>query len=261
MKSDFDMIIKRFPGNENITVIPVSDVHLGAAEHMSREWVMFCDKVLQAPNTYITLGGDLINNGLKNSVTNVYEETIRPREQKRMMAEMLEPLRSRILCAVSGNHERRSLRESDDDPVYDIMCKLDLEDLYRENLAFIKIQVGDQNGCGERNPTYMLAVTHGDGGSVYTGASSVKAERFGLAIDGIDALIVGHVHKPLSYPSGKIYVDKFNNRISIKPWRVIVASSWMGYSSYAMQKMLAPTVHCLQEIQFCGDRKEIKVLQ
>ena len=30
MLNDFEIITKRFPGNENITIIPISDVHLGA---------------------------------------------------------------------------------------------------------------------------------------------------------------------------------------------------------------------------------------
>jgi predicted MPP superfamily phosphohydrolase len=150
---DFEIIIHEFEENNDITVIPISDVHLGANEHMQRAWERFCIDVLKEPNTYITLGGDLINNATRNSVSNIFEETMRPSEQKRMMAKMLEPLRGRILCAVSGNHERRSMKDADDEPTYDIMCKLDLEHLYRENLAFVKLRIGDKNGNGATNPT------------------------------------------------------------------------------------------------------------
>jgi hypothetical protein len=73
---------------------------------------------------------------------------------------MLEPLRDRIICGVSGNHERRSVKDCDDDPAYDIMCKLDIEDKYRENIAFVKIQFGRQDANGQKNPTYKIAVTH-----------------------------------------------------------------------------------------------------
>lgn len=37
MLKDFEMIIRKFPSREDITIIPVSDVHLGAAEHMQGE--------------------------------------------------------------------------------------------------------------------------------------------------------------------------------------------------------------------------------
>ena len=109
----------------------------------------------------IILGGDLLNNSLKSSVANIYEETMRPREQKRRMAEMLKPISHKILCAVNGNHERRSGKDADDDPTYDIMCKLDLEHLYRENMAFLCLRFGNKKGDGLRNPTYTFVVTHG----------------------------------------------------------------------------------------------------
>ena len=126
MLNDFEIITRHFPENNDIKIYPISDVHLGAAEHLAAEWDNFCKRILEEPNSYIILGGDMLNNSLKSSVANIYEETMRPREQKRRMAEMLKPIRHKILCAVNGNHERRSGKDADDDPTYDIMCKLDL---------------------------------------------------------------------------------------------------------------------------------------
>ena len=68
--SDFEIIQHKFP-NEDIVIYPISDVHLGAAEHLENEWNTFCKEILNQPNAYITLGGDLINNGTKNSVSNI----------------------------------------------------------------------------------------------------------------------------------------------------------------------------------------------
>ena len=116
MHSDFELIQKHFTDRDDITIIPISDVHLGASEHMQTEWINFINQVNSVPNCYVILGGDLINNSTRNSVANVFAETIRPREQKRLMAEMLEPIKDRILCAVTGNHERRNGKDADDDP-------------------------------------------------------------------------------------------------------------------------------------------------
>jgi len=170
---------------------------------------------------------------------------------------MLEPLRDKILCAVSGNHERRN-RDVDNDITYDIMCKLDLEWVYRENIAFLKIQIGRQNGDGTKNPTYVLTVTHGSGGGILTGAAVNRAERFGYILDG-DALIVGHTHKPFVTQPSKIKIDAQNNRVSIKPFKVVSMTSWMTYGGYAAQKMLLPTSHAPQTITLCGKRKQIRV--
>lgn len=259
MLSDFEIITHHFSENKDIIIYPISDVHLGASEHMEKEWGAFCESVLDNPNAYIVLGGDLINNATRNSVSNIFEETMRPREQKKVMAEMLEPLRDRVLCAVSGNHERRSGKDVDDDPTYDIMCKLDIEHLYRENMAFVKIQVGKKNGDGYKNPTYMLTVTHGAGGGMLTGGSVNRNERFGYVVDGMDCLIVGHTHKPFVTQPSKIKIDPYNNKVDIKPFKVVSSSSWLNYGGYAAQKMLLPSSHAPQVITLCGKRKDIKV--
>lgn len=253
------MIIHKFPKRPDLDIIPVSDVHLGAAEHLWKEWEDFRNKVLASPNTYLVLGGDLINNATRSSVSNVFEETIRPRDQKKMMAAMLEPLRDRILCAVTGNHERRSGKDADDDATYDILCKLDLEHLYRENMAFVKIQMGVTDGNGSKNPTYMLVVSHGAGGGGLTGSAVNKSERFGYVLDGADALIVGHTHKPFVTQPSKIFIDKYNNNISLKPFKVVCATSWLDYGGYAAAKMLLPSGHAPQVMHLCGKHKEIRV--
>lgn len=259
MLNDFEIITKRFPEREDITIIPVSDVHLGAKEHMQKAWEDFCRSVLEKENVFLVLGGDLLNNATRNSVSNIFEDTMRPSEQKRVMAKMLEPLRERILCSVSGNHERRSGKDADDDPTYDIMCKLDIEHLYRENIAFLKVQCGRQDGDGAKNPTYKIAVTHGAGGGIFTGAAVNRNERFGYTIDGLDMLIVGHSHKPVVTQPSKLVFDCQNNRISQKPFKVVVSTSWLEYGGYAAQKMLLPSSHAKQWITLRGNKKEILV--
>lgn len=259
MLPDFTMIQRHFPENRDISIIPIADVHLGAAEHMEAAWREFRDGILRDPDAYIILGGDLINNATRSSVSNIFEETIRPREQKKRMAEMLEPLRDRILCAVPGNHEGRSGRDADDDPVYDILCKLDLEDLYRENIAFLKIQIGNVAGDGKRNPTYVLTAVHGSGGGILTGGAVNRAERFAYALDGCDVFIQGHTHKAFVSHPGKIKIDAFNNKVSLKAFHIVNASSWLEYGGYACKKLLLPSSHVAQRIVLSGTAKNIKI--
>lgn len=259
MLQDFTMITRHFPGNDDLKIYPISDVHLGAAEHMESAWREFRTKVMGEENSYLVLAGDLINNATRSSVSNIFDETMRPSSQKKLMAEMLEPLKDRILCAVPGNHEGRSGKDADDDPVYDICAKLDIEDLYRENMAFLKLQCGNVEGDGRFNPTYILAVVHGNGGGLLTGGAVNRAERFGYTIDGADALILGHTHKPFVTQPGKIKVNPYNNTVSVKPFKVISATSWLEYGGYAARKNLLPTTHAPQVLKLCGSRKELKI--
>ena len=256
MLSDLTLITHHFPERKDIRIYPIADVHLGAAEHMTREWEQFCERV-KDEQAYIILGGDLINNSTRNSVSNIFDEVMRPRDQKRLIVEMLKPIRDRILCMTTGNHERRN-RDVDDDPSYDIACKLDIEDVYRENIAFLKIQIGNKELDGTRNPTYLLTVTHGAGGGMLTGGAVNRAERFAYVLDG-DALILGHTHKPFVTQPSKIKIDPHNNKVTLKPFKVISMTSWLQWGGYAAQKMLNPTSFCPQVITLCGTKKEISV--
>ena len=256
----FDMIVRHFDGNDDLTVLPIADVHLGSVDHLQKEWAEFAKNLSDRPNTYLVLGGDMINNNTKTSIASPWDDYMRPSEQKRVLAEMLRPVADRILCIIPGNHCGRN-RDVDDDPMYDVACKLDIEQLYRPNMAFVKLQIGKQDGDGQRNPTYTMCVAHGAGSSIYVGGSAARGERFGMAIDGIDLLIAGHTHKPSDLPNAKLYVDTRNNQISVKPWRYVVCSSWLGYAGYAARKLLPPTATVEQAITLHGREKAIDVAQ
>lgn len=260
MKEYTDIIIHNF--NKDIIICPISDVHFGALGYNEKAWNDFCKWVEKEENVYLTLGGDLINNGTKNSVSGPFDDIVRPREQKRRMAEMLMPIRDRILCAVPGNHEGRSGKDADDDPMADIMCKLDLEDLYREEMAFVKIAMKNHK---ETINQYILGVTHGSGGGIFTGATINRNERFGNVIDGIDCLIIGHSHKPFVTKPKKIVVDGNNNYIKMTKYVVIGSTSWLSYGGYALKKMLLPASDSEPQklLLQCNHRhsgKEIKVI-
>ena len=254
------LLVRTFPEREDIKIYAVADVHLGAKECMEREFLAFIEYVKNTPNVYLILVGDLINNATKSSVSNCFDDVYRPAEQKKMMAKILEPVKDRILCAIPGNHEDRSGKDVDDDPMYDIMAKLDIEDRYRKNRAILKLQFGNnQKSHAGNNPTYVFAVLHGSGGGVLTGGSVNKAERYAYTFDGVDVLVMGHTHKPLNTTPGKIRVDTRNNTAKQVPFDIIVATSWLQYSDYAAKKMLAPTSHVFQKITLCGTKKEIEI--
>lgn len=260
-----EMITHRFHGGHDITVIPVSDVHLGAEECMEIEFRKFVQHVQYTPNVFITLGGDLIDNGTRNSVTDVFRATMRPHEQKREMANILEPIRDRILCFVPGNHEARSRKDADDDPVYDIAAKLDLEHLYRDSIAFMAIEMGipiNENGtenAGRLRPLYTVVVTHGAGGGMLTGGSVNRTERFGQTITNFDVLITGHTHKPYITYIKKLVPDLRKRTVRTEQAVNISGTSWLKYGGYAAQKMLTPAAHTLQKVILFGDAKHVEV--
>lgn len=242
MLDDMQMVRHRFEGD--IDIIPVGDVHLGAIEHEEEKWEAFLDSIKEEPNTYICLLGDLLNNSVRTSIANPFDEVIRPMTQKQKMTEYLEPIANKILCAVSGNHEYRTKggkAGSDQDLTYDIMCKLGIEDRYRENCAFVKLALGIRASSGEAQTSYIIAVTHGAAGGRLTGNTINRAEEFALISEGIDSLIVGHSHKGAVTRPRKVVCDPRGETVRFKDIVVISAESWMTYGGYAMRKMLKPS--------------------
>jgi predicted phosphodiesterase len=259
MLPDFEIVSHEFKTRKPITIFPVADLHLGAAEQMEEAFTAFIDMVRKTPNAYLIIDGDMLDNGVKNSVTNVYRQRYMPSEAKRLLAKMLEPVRDRILVGTGGNHEFRSAREVDDSPLYDVFAKLDIENRYRENMAFLRLGIGNKDAAGMRNPTYCIVVTHGSGGGVLTGGAVNKAERFGYVLDGGDILVVGHTHKQFDTTPGKIKIDLQNNKVSVKPFKVVSVSSWLSYGGYAARMMLPPNTHVETKIVLGATSKWIEV--
>lgn len=249
------LIVRKFPDRQNIKVYPIADVHLGAIECMEDMWGKFCKMILADKNAYLILAGDLINNNVRNSLGSPFEQVYRPRTQKQLMVEYLAPLRDRILCMVGGNHEARTIKDTDSSPAYDIAAKLDLEHVFREDMAFLKIAFGDSRGDGKKNPCYTFCVVHGAGSSIYTTNAAMRAERFGMAIDGCDCVIEGHIHKPQEFPVAKYVIDKYNNKVSVKPFEVFVCTSWMRNAAYAAKKLSAPVAFSMKYLELYGKKK------
>lgn len=266
MIDDLMPVVVDLPAGKDVVVYPISDLHYGSPQFAEKAWSNFTAKLMSEPNSYIVIAGDMLNNALKSSVSNIYEETCRPSEQKRWLAEQLRPLAEsgKILCGVSGNHERRSEKDSDYNPLYDVFCKLNIENCFRANAAFLILRLGcdtQRTANGKYRPTYTFCVTHGAGGGMLIGSSANRSERFGMAIDGLDVFVSGHTHKPVTFPAAKIVIDPRNKQITTKSFTVVTATSWLDYGGYPLQKMMTPVAHELCEIQLSAVGKRVRVLQ
>lgn len=226
MLDDFAVIVHRLAGR-SIKVYAIGDVHIGAAECDIDGFARFLKQVEHEPDSYIVLVGDLINNGLRsaNCPTNIYEETMPPSAQIDKAVELLRPVADKILGSVGGNHELRTNKVVDIDPAHTIMALLGIPHLYRKNLAFLRI-VLSKNGMHDR---YALLLVHGK--------SEAAKKRFDATIEGVDAVISGHLHRGnISKPCRIVFSTQ--NRISIKPMISLTAVSWTKYGGYAARGMM-----------------------
>ena len=251
MKSDYDMVVHKLPEDFRfVNLYPVGDVHFGSPEFEIKKWRKWVDMVKQDEFGKVVILGDMIDNGLKNSKTDVYKATLSPLEQKKMLADELNEIRDRILVAVDGNHEQRSVREVGSSPLYDVMAKLDLEDLYRENMAFVKINVGFKRS--DRQWSYGIVASHG--------GSKNKVKRFVPFVDGMDVFLSGHIHDASTNFPAKIVMDMQNEVVRLVPVIPVVVPSFADYGGYAMRGLYEPTSNTHYPIiQLSGTSKEVSV--
>ena len=252
LRDDFELIVHRFDREKSaIRIYPIGDAHIGSGclnkDFMDR----WRNEVAMDDDGYIVIVGDMVENGLKNSKTNSYDAMMRPREQKTALKEFLEPVAHKILGAVTGNHEYRSVNQTDDCPLYDVMCKLDVEDLYRENMAFLKLSLGKKNK--ERQYTYTLALGHGAGRN--------KTENFSYSMDGLDVFVTGHTHQPGNRFPSKIVIDCQNEQVRMQDFTHVTIPSFQKLGGYALRGMYMPqSSEKYPVIHLYGNEKKVDVL-
>lgn len=250
MESDFKTITHVFKEQEFVRVYPVFDVHVGSSQFDETRWKNFLYQIAHEDNSYLVIGGDLMDNGIRTSIGNPFEQTMRPVDQKIYLAETLKPVKDKILCGVSGNHEYRSIKEADDNPLYDVFAKLDIESRFRDNGAFLFLTAENDRERGGGQPVYSMLVMHGSGNAGTIGGGLNKQSKFAQTIDGIDVCVTGHTHRPVVAPDGKLVVDKNHKCVSQRNFYNVVATSWMTYGGYGMRGQYTPSAIAFQEITF-----------
>ena len=253
MKNDLELIVHKLPRNQKyVNLYPIGDVHVGSENFSQDAWNRWKKMVKADPHSKVVYIGDLLDNGLKNSKTNSYLATMQPEEQKNWWkAEFKDFLAEKLLGGTVGNHEERSVQLTGSCPLYDIMCKFDIEDLYRPNGAFIKISLGHKSA--ERQWSYVIALGHG--------ATKGKKDKFGLSLDGIDALISGHTHTASTEFPSKLVVDSKNDVIRQISYVDLVVPSMLSYGGYGLKAMYTPKCNDKFPIlRLSGKQKDIEVI-
>lgn len=225
---------------DTLELYPLMDLHIGDKKTDTQLFKQFVRFIQEQPNRYTTIQGDLMNNATKSSVSNTYEETMSPQDQKEFIIDELKPIRDRILCIVPGNHEERTTKDVDNHPLRDLARELDIKDLYRHDGAFLKVSFGRKTN-NSKPAAYTLCCVHGCGGGAKSGGSVNKIEDFLYSIEGLDVMIMGHVHKKLAGRPSKLCIDPYNNLVSQRDTLWVIASAWQEYGGYAFRKMLRPS--------------------
>ena len=242
MYNDLTLIVKRFPTDwPCCRLYALGDIHVGSEQFSERAIKKKIQIIQEDPYAVASVCGDLGDYGLKNSISNVYRQTLSPAEQQRYIKELLEPIKDKIVSLVPGNHENRITKETGLCPLYDIAVLLGIQDVYRENVAILKLSFGQQSNRKRQN-AFIIITTHG--------SSIRKHQRHMMSYQGVDASISGHSHSPMYYPHGVIKIDA--NRATAK---------WAAYHEIVVDANLVPGGYSIKNEYEIAPPPELQYLE
>ena len=231
MLDDFTPIIHKLRGR-TIRLWAVADVHIGSQFSDVAGFEKFLSKIAQDDDSYLVIVGDLLENATRNSVGDVFQ-SLPPSTQIDMAVRLLTPIAAKILGVVGGNHERRSKKDVDLDPLYAVCSMLrrsdgsSLQDVYRPNMAFMRVRLVR----GSIHHSYALMLTHGK--------TLNKRKQFVNVIEGIDAAITAHTHTPDVLMPSRIRFTE-NNKVNAHHVVSLCACSWLNPGGYSLSGLLLP---------------------
>ena len=218
----------------------LSDLHLGSAHHDKQTREQFFEEVQAEENRYLIVNGDIINNAIKHSKSDIYSETINPDEAVSKTVELLEPVKDKILVIIDGNHEDRTYRESGISIMKFVAMQLWIEDLYAEPAYKLFVSLGKNQGRDCRKTCYAIYGKHGNGGARTEGGKMNYLSRMSHTTDA-DVYVHSHTHIPAAFRKS-YFMSDYRNKKSTKKDRLFVNSNaFMLFGGYGEKKGYAPS--------------------
>ncbi len=222
---------------DELELVPIGDLHVGSIGFNEKHLKSVVDYIVSQPFRYTVLLGDLINNSTKSSVANVYEEKINPDEQIDKLVDYLSPLKGRILASVSGNHEKRTYKESGVD-VSKLIAKLLEVPLYSSNIAILDINIGTKGIGMKKRRNFTIGIAHGKGAGRLFGSRLNNAMQIAELIPNLDIYILAHGHTQTVTNAQLVEWDNRNKTTKDYCRWFVTVPSFVHNEDYALERFL-----------------------
>ena len=252
----FDIDLPRYTSLE---ILPFADVHIGDPLMDKRRVRQFISEVLEEPNRYVIVNGDILNWASKNSVSDVYTEELSPNEQIDIACELLEPIKDRILVMIDGNHEKRAWKSEGISPMYQVAKRLNIFDKYSPGAYLLFISFGKSQGRTSRKMIYSLYGRHHTSGGKRPGSKANALEDMSMIIDA-DIYMVSHSHLPLGMKKSFFRCDYRNRKITQVDKLFVNSNAFLNYGGYGEELGFSPTSTQYPKIILDGIERNAKVL-
>ena len=242
-------------------LIPLSDLHIGA-EFDDTKFLGYREWILDRPNAYCIINGDVLDMATRSSIGNAFE-TIRPREQRELAIKMFEPLakEGRILAYLDGNHEARASKETDEYAGEAICHRLGIPHLYDSDGIFLFLTVGHDKSKGNAKKnriTYTLFMLHGWTGARRIGGKANNLEDMAKSVVS-DLYVASHTHQKFMFPRPVVIPETRTKTLKFKKQVFVSAGSFMEWAGYAVRKGYNPASLGSPRIRLNGTRHDIHV--
>lgn len=235
--------------------MPISDTHIGDANFNETKLKETIRQIKETPNMLTLLNGDIINNALKCSVSNCFDDVMSPKAQIKYAINLFKPIANKIIGVNFGNHENRTANVADMNPAEVIATGLGVQYFGAEVL--LKIKFGKKTEDG--NPlVYSVYATHG-GSSGSNPGSKVNAIQKLKQIVVADAYIMSHTHQLDAHPSLLYLPDLQKNLVREQRMYLVMCGGYLDRGGYAVTKNYSPLVAGSPLIALSGKRKNINV--
>ena len=228
--------------SENIHCLeihPFADLHIGDRNCNTRLIKERIESVKNNPNAYIILNGDIINNATKASVSDTYGEEMPPMEQLTRFIEIFEPVKDRILCATSGNHENRTYKQDGIDLTYLAMQQFGIADRYASEGVVLFVHFGTTTRHKSK-VVYSIYATHGSGGGRRPGAKINRLEDM-LGIVQCDCYVHSHTHTPIIFKASSHTANSVRGVVTKTNHLFVNTSAMLEYGGYGQAQEYKPS--------------------
>ena len=228
MRPDYQSIVHNIEPR-TVKVWICGDVHVGAEGAQLEAWQRFLDMVEEDDDSYVLFVGDLMDNATRNSKGDLWTG-MTPAESMDYIERCLRPLaaKGKILAMLAGNHELRSAKDVDMDPLYNVAVRLGIEKLYRRDFAAVRVKMALTKGCVR---SYSMIAFHG--------AADFRVRQMANNVEGFDAVITGHTHQPVTRIPAHLCMTQ-SGKVVMKEVLQVTACSWCDYVGYGARGMYQP---------------------
>ena len=240
---------------KELHLIPIGDTHVGDPGFDDTLFMETVRQIKEDENALCVLTGDMINNALKDSVSNVYD-AMRPSDEIRYFVKLMEPIKDKLIGVLNGNHCIRTDKHSDISPAEVIAAKLNTP--YFGDEVFLKISFG-QTVPHHNQVYYGIFAYHGAGGGRLAGSKVNVVQRMTQVVLA-DIYIAGHTHQISAVPQTIYVPDLRTNKVNEQKMMCVSTGSYLKRDGYPAQKGLPPMALGSPTIIMSGKRKDVKVI-